>query len=530
VLISHDKKELNLNIPETVQLSATTNCGDATSTKTVTGRLIQWSSSSQSTASVDGSGLVLAKALGSSDVTVTMPRACNGRWPTAANDCPLVSDPAAITVFKIVVELFRNGAKDVWQPTLRWIGASRAIFAQVLKRYKTADVDQGVDQTVTWTVSPGGVVIAANGRVTGTAAGSAVVKATSTIDGKASDSKPVYVIDGPQLTAADLIGDIDDLKTGYSLQEWDGMDYPADFCPRSYDAHIQGIARAGGTWVLTHSRNSSTVLAPNCSSGVLIWGTDKNWSFSGSVGIGNHPGGIQASGDVVIVPHFTKGDGVPNTEGIKFFRFDGSNAYELTDLAIDNVKGGNAAGLGYHPEEDRWYAINGGCADPGPNKPSDVWRSRPGLALTDAGNSFYEDESSKTKYGQVKSWCAQGAMQLAYDETSSSMYILAMDRPEGDNPLYQNTHQINATRVNFSEPDSEGEDAGMRNDFDRTDNVLFKPTFRMGAGLLIAAADGEVSIVAVERCTSWQFDIKQLENPLPCEDNDKVEYFILKKE
>jgi hypothetical protein len=71
---------------------------------------------------------------------------------------------------------------------------------------------------------------------------------------------------------------------------------------------------------------------------------------------------------------------------------------------------------------------------------------------------------------------------------------------------------------------------GQRTDFDRTDNVVWDPTFRMGGGVLLGDA-GEVSIVAVERCTSFEFHaLLQTANILPCDPlQDKVQYFILSR-
>lgn len=336
-----------------------------------------------------------------------------------------------------------------------------------------------------------------------------------------------------RLTAADFLGDIDALKRSYSIKHWDGMDYPALFLARGVGGHIQGIAQVGSAWVLSHSRDS----AP----GLLIWGNNNNWKF-GNFDLGDHPGGIQASGDVVIVTYKKYGSG--ETTGIKFFQVDSAGPHELAHLRLPNATitsagYGEAAGLAYHPVERRYYVFDDASQDPQPTAGESskhrMYRStKPGAPLTDPGNGW------ELFANKVKARGSEGGSELMYDETTKAMYLVALSRPEGNDIFSLNTHRVDITWLDLQtkcmaqsgsppyECDFTSGYLGYRAGFDRTLNVLVDPTFRFGAGLLFDEGTGRISVIATERCTSFEFSTTTPVNELPCEEfQDLVDYFIL---
>lgn len=551
LLLQPGDADLNLRHEEVRQFSATPGCATAgAATRPVQSRLIQWSSSAPAIAVVGAStGLVAAVSLGQAGVTASLPRACEGQWPTVppnANPCPAFqSDAAPISVFRIVVQLAGVDGQP-WQANLRWLGASRVLTASVVREPDGLPVSQSVE----WTSSTGAASVNAAGLVSGVSAGSAEIMARSAADPAAFAFAPVIVTAGTRLTAADVVGDISGLSTSYTVQEWDGMDYPNSYEARGVGGHIQGVARVGSTWILSHSRDSNR--------GLLIHGTNNNWTFAAPTGpdLSYHPGGIQASGDVVVVPHYT--DDVDGSQKLSFFRVSGGGLQELTNLRLTGP-GGSAAGIAYHPVEDRWYVLNGRSGSFG-DSPHQLYRTRRGLALTDPANCFVptdaEDcsataERKNTAYLSFRAFGSQGAVQLIWDEKAAKMALIALYRPIAVDPVFtdcdtliellplcQNIHAITGSWLDVSNTEfTQGIEFLTRSDFDWTDNILFTPTFRFGGALLLDA-NGRITIIGTERCTSYEavwttgplgIPLPPVQvNALPCEPaQDVVEYFIL---
>ena len=314
-----------------------------------------------------------------------------------------------------------------------------------------------------------------------------------------------------RLTAVDLLGDLAALSTNTTIQNWDGMDFPADFENRGADGHIQGIAKIDNTWVLSHSRQDYR--------GVLIYGTNNNWNFRASTpNLGNHPGGIQASGDVVAITYKQGPSG--NTNGIKFFRFDAGGYNELTHMRLTTGRG-EAVGLAYHGGQERYYLIDAVNATFGS-------ASHPMFRTTKVGASLGDPANSWESIGNMTAFGSAGGMQLMYDDTTQELYLIALYRPEADSNLLESSHAVRVSRLNLQT--MTGTQVAFRDNFDITFGLLSTPSFRWGAGLLLDNTTGRVSLVATERCTSFEYTFFNPSNPFPCDPSqDKVDYFILSR-
>jgi hypothetical protein len=248
---------------------------------------------------------------------------------------------------------------------------------------------------------------------------------------------------------------------------------------------------------------------------------------------------------VVVVPHYT--DDVEGSEKMSFFRVSSSGLQELANLRLTGP-GGSAAGIGYHPVEDRWYVVNGRSGSFG-DSPHQLYRTRPGLALTDPANCFVptdaEDcsvtaERKNVPYLSFRAFGSQGAIQVIWDEKERKMALISLYRPNAVDlvPLCQNIHAITGSWIDVSNPTfSQGAQFLTRSDFDWTDNILFTPTFRFASAVLLDE-NGRITIIGTERCTSYEaiwttgplgIPIPPVQvNALPCEPaQDVVEYFIL---
>ena len=271
---------------------------------------------------------------------------------------------------------------------------------------------------------------------------------------------------------------------------------------RGLEGNIQWIARVGQRLVMSHSMSEGA--------GLLIHGTGNGkWTFEAGLDLGTHPGGIQAAGNVFAVPF--KGD----TTGVKFFQFlDDGTLVERLHLRIP-TSFGEAGALAFNRNDGRFYFIESSCTSYCTNDGSlALWRTTlPGQSLTVAANQF---EKVTLPPGFTMPRMAEGSNQLVYDDATRQMYLVTLSRVEGSDAVLQNTHRIDIASLDLRTFTSAYR--GQRTDFDRTDNVVLDPSFRMGSGIFLSAA-GQVSIIATERCTSFQFDPVQ----------DKVEYFILSR-
>lgn len=118
-------------------------------------------------------------------------------------------------------------------------------------------------------------------------------------------------------------------------------------------------------------------------------------------------------------------------------------------------------------------------------------------------------------------------MQVLWDERSAKMALIALYRPDflGEDPFLVNVHSITGSWIDVSNPNfTEGDEFLTRSTFEPTFDMLFTPNFRFASGVLLDA-NGRITIIATERCTSYE---GAGPNALPCGPfQDKVDYFIL---
>lgn len=397
-----------------------------------------------------------------------------------------------------------------------------------------------IAQDVVWSVSPPErATIDQGGLLYSLQTGAVTVTASLALRPSSQGSKALTILPAPnptpgwRVTAANLIGNINALSRFYSVQSWDGMDWPANFQARGFGGHLQGVAQVGSTWVLSHSRDDEK--------GVLVWGQDNAWRFDALISnLGQHPGGIQASADVVAVTYKT------DPKGIKFFRFNGSNPAadfsELTHLRIAEASG-EAMGLAWHPDHGRYYLLDARVADTGVADSRFCRTTKLGAALSDPANRWECNER-----GARNMLVSSSGTQLMFDETERELFVVALYRPgvdlltdEGviiditDPRHYTSTHRMDITRINFGAYDPRtfadvtGVHRGSRQDFvPQRDLYIHQPTFRWASGVLLNP-DGSIGVMAVERCTSFQSEFPGDVNHLPCElHQDLVDYFILR--
>lgn len=167
--VTIDPSELTLEVGENAQLSVTVE---------VTGganRLVEWSSADEAVATVSVAGQVAAVAPGSTTITATS-RADSS-----------VSDTITITVEEASVGSVTSVVINQDDFSIA-VGDSVTLTAAV-------EADGGASTDVDWASSDEGVasVDAATGEVTGVAAGTAVITATSAFDASVSDSVTVTV-------------------------------------------------------------------------------------------------------------------------------------------------------------------------------------------------------------------------------------------------------------------------------------------------------------------------------------------------
>ncbi|MEM9305601.1 MAG: Ig-like domain-containing protein, partial [Pseudomonadota bacterium] len=399
-----------------------------------------------------------------------------------------------------------------------------------------------ITQDVDWQVTPQTVArIDSGGLLTGTQAGEVTVTATLRNRPTSAGSVTVSVqpaanpTAGFRVTAADLIGDLNKLPRSYQVRSWDGMDWPSAASSRGNDGHLQGVARVGETWVLTHSRGSFD--------GVIIWGENNAWQFDAArADLGRHPGGIQASADVIAVTYKDQAN------GIKFYRFDPddpSAAFEeLSHLRISSARG-EAVGLAWHPDHGRYYLLDAGTFDNAVTSNKFCRTTKLGAPLSDPQNRWECGAQATSVFA------SSSGTQLMFDEDTRNLYAIALYRPGEDIPTEDlvdmvedvvtdpdnmiSFHQIQVTRLDFGSYDPSGPfadvrgfDAGGRGDFFPQPGLyIHQPSFRWASGVLLDES-GHVSLIAVERCTSFESEFPGDSNQLPCEFfQDEVDYFII---
>lgn len=191
VSVSPSNLNLDLNGTKTANLTATVN-GENNPSQTVT-----WTSSNTSVATVSSGGVVTAKATGSATITAT-----STVDTTKTGTCSVsVTDS---TVHVTSVSLNKNS-------TSIDVGGSEILTATVLPNNAT-------NKSVNWSTSNANVVTVSNGTISGVAAGSATITAT-TVDGVKTATCTVTV-SAPQTQTLTISRSSFATAGGYAWYDW----------------------------------------------------------------------------------------------------------------------------------------------------------------------------------------------------------------------------------------------------------------------------------------------------------------------
>ena len=165
--ITLNQTSINLNRYDTYTLIATVNPDNATNKE------ISWSSSSSSIASVDSSGKITARSVGTVTITAT---AKDGSGKSASCTVTVKQPVTAITLSKTRLTLNVKDTQTI-TPTIYPSGAS--------------------DKTVTWTSSDSNVAtVDADGKITAKSAGTATITATAN-DGSGKSAECIVTVKQP---------------------------------------------------------------------------------------------------------------------------------------------------------------------------------------------------------------------------------------------------------------------------------------------------------------------------------------------
>ena len=181
--LSVSPSSISLTVGEDVSLN-TSFTPQNTTLQTVT-----WASSNTNVATITSTGLVRAKALGTTTVTAT------------AKDNSSVIGTATINVVQTV-----SGDESTQNPTVVSVSVSPATLSLSLSGTKTAtltaivSVLNGASQGVTWSTSNSSVATVSSGAVTAKAAGTAIITATSTYDSNKKGTCTVTVTNGDTIS------------------------------------------------------------------------------------------------------------------------------------------------------------------------------------------------------------------------------------------------------------------------------------------------------------------------------------------
>ncbi len=257
----------------------------------------------------------------------------------------------------------------------------------------------------------------------------------------------------------------DQNDTDPNEEDIDGT-YQKDYLTEYYfgaENHIQGLAKAGEHWILSHNANlKDKVLLVDPS-------RDKPyWTF----GEGDHPGAIQACGDVVIVA--AKGDGTP----------DKTYFVQVSDhkvLPVSYNEYGDAVGLAYHPDHNSHYAIIGD------------------KAILKASGSLSDQSCELTKLTKrgdkkVRSGLDEGGTQLFYNKKDGHLYCINLQRRNG-------WETMDLDRIILgTNSDYTVENIGSKR-IEKTSTDDFGTGFRWG-GAVIFEGD-KMHVYATERTLHW---------------------------
>ena len=191
VSVSPSNLNLDLNGTKTANLTATVN-GENNPSQTVT-----WTSSNTSVATVSSGGVVTAKATGSATITAT-----STVDTTKTGTCSVSVTDSTIHVTS--VSLNKNS-------TSIDVGDSETLTATVLPNNAT-------NKSVNWSTSNANVVTVSNGTISGVAAGSATITAT-TVDG-AKTATCTVTVSAPQTQTLTISRSSFTTAGGYAWYDW----------------------------------------------------------------------------------------------------------------------------------------------------------------------------------------------------------------------------------------------------------------------------------------------------------------------
>ena len=267
------------------------------------------------------------------------------------------------------------------------------------------------------------------------AADASFVVVPSLWDGRPWQPGPVTAPENERsVTYRNIETQIKNIKSTSTSGEIDGT-YSTYHMRESYTAgteHVQGIAQLkDGRYVLSHNTRG------DIDESLMIFDNGSNDTIMKLVGRGNHPGGIQAAGYIVVVPIIGGDVGKGKSEIIFIDASDKNNPVTLKAKINHPKSGANAAGIAYHPGHKRHYVIVNHNATYGKSTHY-LYRSGPG-SLTDANMTFELVDAFKV-FG------SQGGAQLLYEDTGN-MYIAALYRTENDE-VERGIEHITLSRIN----------------------------------------------------------------------------------
>ncbi len=234
--------------------------------------------------------------------------------------------------------------------------------------------------------------------------------------------------------------------------------------------HCQGVTKAGDNWVISHDTRKGR------SEGLLVICKPNGDCVFHLFGNSNHPGAIQACGDVVIVPMSNEN---------KTYFIDVSNPDHPITLDVKLPKGTGAAGLVYHEAEGVHYALAGS----GSNSADFLYKSN--------GKSLSSPDCRFTLVTNRNIRARQGMSNLVYDPSNNSIYMVAMEKNVDNNAretiivdkIYDGSQDtlINICKIGFSSYPG--------------DSLNYSESSRWGAGL-VDIGNNRFELVAVARLLS----------------------------
>ena len=263
-----------VSVGQTVQLTATLK--DAAGNP-LAGRSVTWSSGNTTVATVSGSGLVTARAAGSTTITATS----EGQSGTASLTVTVVP-VASVTV----------------SPASAGVAVGRTLQLSATARDSAGNALSG--RTITWTTSNGAVAaVSASGLVSGVTVGSATISATS---GGKTGSAAISVTAPPPPTACTSVCHYvdpagSDGNPGTSTAPWRTIQHAADVTSPGDTVIVNDGLYTGGGNVVTISRSGTAA-------GWLVFRSAHLW---GAVIDGQNNGstvGIEINGNYIRVEGF----------------------------------------------------------------------------------------------------------------------------------------------------------------------------------------------------------------------------------